>query len=446
MTPTQTAAADGYVDLPARPAAGLAEEEATYRRVTRRILPLMMICYIVAYLDRVNVGFAKLQMMADLHLSNTAYGIGAGLFFIGYFFCEVPSNLALHRFGAKRWIARIMITWGLISGCFMFVSNTNVFYLLRFLLGAAEAGFYPGILLYLTYWFPSARRGRIMAMFMAAIPMAMVLGAPISGWIMDSFHNVNGLDGWQWMFLLEATPAVLLGIYVFFRLDNGIQDAKWLSPSEKAMLAERIAQDNGAKHSHGSLKMVFKDKRLLVMGLIYFSCAMSQTGLGLWIPTLVAKLGFKTLATVGLVSAVPYLLAAICMYFVGSHADAQRERRWHFAVPAFFGALGLFAIPFAADSTVLTALAITVGAIGAVTASAMFWSIPTAIFGGASAAATLAVINSLGNLGGFVGPFIVGWLVDLTSSTNAGMTALSLVLVGGGLLALAAVRPSEVDK
>ncbi len=422
------------------------KENSIYRKVTIRVLPFLMLCYIVGYLDRVNVGFAKLQMQTDLSFSSTVYGFGAGLFFIGYFFFEVPSNIILYKVGARRWIARIMVTWGIISGATLFVHTANEFYAARFFLGAAEAGFYPGILLYLTFWFPSARRSRIIALFMAAIPISMMIGGPLSGMIMEYFNGAGGLPGWQWMFLCEAVPAVILGGVVFFRLEDGIASATWLTEEEKAILARNVAEEEKTKVVHPSLLSVFKDWRLLLMGVIYISCTMSQTGLGMWVPTLVSKVGVKSLFAVGLVSALPYFVATVCMWFVGVHADNRRERRWHFAIPAFVGAFGLYVIPFTADSLPLAGLAITLGAVGAVTASAMFWSLPTALFGGASAAAALALVNSVGNLGGFGGPFVVGWLADLTQSTNAGMYALASVLLAGGLLVIFAVPAKLVNK
>jgi MFS family permease len=256
-----------------------ADEASIYRKVTWRLLPFLMLCYVVAYLDRVNVGFAKLQMLNDLQFSETVYGLGAGIFFLGYFLFEVPSNLILHRVGARVWIARIMITWGLLSAAFMFVSTPAQFYALRFLLGIAEAGFFPGIILYLTYWYPAARRARIVTTFMAAIPLSGVFGGPLSGWIMESFAGTHGLAGWQWMFVIEAIPAVLLGVAVLLYLDNGIRSAKWLDEGEKRILEARIEHDAGHTVAHQSVRKVFADGRVWLMALIYFCCVMGQYGL-----------------------------------------------------------------------------------------------------------------------------------------------------------------------
>ena len=254
-------------------------EDQTYKKVAWRIMPLLMICYIVAYLDRVNVGFAKLQMLGDLGFSEAVYGFGAGVFFLGYFLFEVPSNIILHRVGARVWIARIMVTWAIISGGCMFVTTPTSFYVMRFLLGLAEAGFFPGIILYLTYWFPSTRRSKIISTFMAAIPLAGLIGGPLSGWIMESVAGVNGLTGWQWMFVLEAIPAVILAVVVFCYLDDNIKNAKWLNDTEKALLANNIAEDQREKVDHGSFLAVIKDGRLWLGIVVYFCIVMGQYGL-----------------------------------------------------------------------------------------------------------------------------------------------------------------------
>ena len=288
MIPTETAHAgpDG-IAVP-QPHAQ-AREDAVYRKVAWRLLPFLMLCYVVAYLDRVNVGFAKLNMLADLQFSEAVYGLGAGLFFIGYFFFEVPSNLLMHRIGAKATISRIMILWSLISAAMMFVQTSTQFYVLRFLLGAAEAGFYPGMILYLTYWFPSHRRARMVALFMCAIPVSGIFGGPLSGWIMESMQGVSGLRGWQWMFLIEAIPSLLVGVAVMFYLDNNIRSAKWLTESEKALLERNIANERLAKDAHPTLRALFADTRIVKMAFICFCTVMSQYGLTFWLPTLIKQ-------------------------------------------------------------------------------------------------------------------------------------------------------------
>ena len=411
-------------------------EERGYRKVTRRLLPVLMVCYVVAYLDRVNIGFARLQMLADLGFSETVYGLGAGMFFIGYFLFEVPSNMILHRIGARIWIGRIMITWGLVSAMFMFVRTPGMFYLLRFLLGIAEAGFFPGIILYLTYWYPSHRRARMIALFMTAIPMSGVFGGPLSGWIMKSFSGVNGWAGWQWLFLVEAIPAIVIGIAVLFYLDNGIRSAAWLSDDEKAMLEAHIEHDRAAAPVHPSLIALARDARLWRMCMIYFCCSMSQYGLTFWMPTLIQTAGVRDVLTIGLLTAIPYAAAAIAMILLGRSSDARRERRWHTALPMLMGAAGLAASTIAGTHTAVAVLCLTVAAAGIISAAPLFWSLPTAILRDSAAAAGIAAINSVANLGGFVSPYVIGGLKDLTHSTSPGMYAVCAVLVVGALLVL----------
>lgn len=412
-------------------------EESAYRKVTLRIMPFLMICYVVAYLDRVNVGFAKLQMLSDLKFSEAVYGLGAGIFFIGYFFFEVPSNLIMQKVGAKLWIARIMITWGIISGLFAFVSTEFWFYALRFLLGAAEAGFYPGIILYLTYWYPSYRRARKIALFMTAIPVSGIFGGPLSGWVMENFSGVLGWNGWQWMFLIEAVPAVLLGIITLIYLDNGPHHAKWLSDEQKAILEHHIVEEEREKVEHSSLVALFSDKRVWHMSAIYFAFVMGQYGITFWLPTLIRSAGVQGVFNIGLLTAIPYLVAVVTMLLVGASADRNRERRWHLIVPCLVGAAGLTASAFAAQNTALAIIALCFAAGGIITCAPLFWSLPTAFLAGTSAAAGIAAINSVGNLAGFASPYLIGWIKELTQSTDMGLYILSGILVLGVLLVLA---------
>lgn len=432
---------------PTLPAEAGAEDDIkriAYSKVFWRIVPFLMLCYVVAYLDRVNVGFAKLQMSTDLAFSETVYGLGAGIFFIGYFLFEVPSNVILHKVGARVWIARIMITWGLISAGFMFTASAPMFYLLRFLLGVAEAGFYPGIILFLTYWYPSHRRAKIIAIFMSAIPISGIFGNPLSGWIMDSFHGSNGLAGWQWMFLIEAVPAILLGIAVFFFLDNGIRHAKWLSEAEKQAIEREIAQEEHGKERSHSVAGIFRDPRIWLMCLIYFCFVMGQYGLTFWMPTLVKATGVAGNLNIGLISAIPFICAVIAMNFFGRSADRYRERRWHLVVPALFGAVGFVIAATSPDPTIAIAF-LSLAAAGAITCAPLFWSLPTAFLGGTGAAAGIALINSVGNLAGFVSPYLVGYLKDLTGTTQVGMYALAAILVVGAILVLT-VPPKLVNR
>ncbi len=432
----------------ALPSHAVSKEDSVYARVSRRIVPLIMLCYVVAYLDRVNVGFAKLQMSQALNFSETVYGLGAGIFFIGYFLFEVPSNLLMNKIGARIWIARIMITWGLISGAFAFVQTPTQFYVMRFLLGLAEAGFYPGIILYLTYWYPSHRRARIVAMFMAAIPISGIFGNPLSGWIMSAFHGVgagDGWQGWQWMFVIEAIPAVLVGLLVLWKFDDSIRKAKWLSEDEKQILEANIAADNKGKTEHPGIGKVFSDPRVWMMSLIYFAFVMGQYGLTFWMPTLVKNAGVKDTLMVGVLSAIPYVCAAITMVLIGRSADARRERRWHLVVPALMGAVGFAVVATAGNNVALSIVFLSLAAAGVLTCAPLFWSLPTAFLQGTAAAAGIAAINSVGNLAGFVSPYMIGALKDMTGSTSAGMYALAGVLVLG-CIAVLRTPPKLVNK
>jgi D-galactonate transporter len=400
-----------------------------------------MLCYEVAYLDRVNFGFARLQMLQDLGFSETVYGLGAGMFFVGYFLFEVPSNLFLHRVGARVWIARIMITWGLVSASFMFIRTPASFYALRFILGIAEAGFFPGIILYLTYWYPGHRRSKMVAMFMAAPPIAGIFGGPLSGWIMERFAGAKGLAGWQWLFVLEALPAIVVGVLVLLFLDNGIRGARWLRDEEKDLLEHEIAQEQSTIGSHGSLRAVFADRRVWWMCVIYFCVVMGHYGLTFWMPALLQSAGVTGTLRIGVFTAIPYTGGAIAMVLVGWSADYRRERRWHAVVPMVVGAGALSLSAIAGTHTATAIVCLTIAAAGILSAGSMFWSLPTAFLGGVSAAAGIAAINSVGNLAGFVSPYVVGGLKDLTGSTVTGMFAVSAVLIVGALAESAIPNP-----
>ncbi|MEC5406263.1 MFS transporter [Paraburkholderia sp. MPAMCS5] len=408
-------------------------EDRTYAKVAWRLVPFLFLCYVFAYLDRVNVGFAKLQMLTDLKFSETTYGLGAGIFFIGYFIFEVPSNIALHRFGARKWIARIMLSWGLLSGAMIFVKTPTTFYVLRFFLGVAEAGFFPGIILYLTYWFPSSRRAKITAMFMTGIPIAGVIGGPLSGWILNSFTGMGGLAGWRWLFLLEALPSIIGGIAVLLYLDDKISAAKWLTAEEKSLLEKGLA--NEAEHIEvHSAGGAFTNKRVWVLCLCYFGIIMGLYGIGFWLPTLIKASGVTDALNVGLLTMIPYGAAAIAMVLLGRSSDRSKERRWHVALPAVIGAVGLAASTLVAHNVAFAVVSLTVATIGILGALCQFWAIPPAFLGGVAAAAGIALINSVGNLAGFVSPYLVGWIKDMTHSTDVG-----LYCVAASLLVAAAI-------
>ena len=431
MTSYQAASARPATQAAGQP--GTAEIESTYRKVFWRIVPFLMLCYVVAYLDRVNVGFAKLQMSQDLAFSETVFGLGAGVFFIGYFLFELPSNILMHKLGARIWIARIMITWGILSALFVFVKTPMQFYALRFLLGLAEAGFYPGVILYLTYWFPSHRRAKIIAVFMSAIPVSGIFGNPLSGWIMQSFHNDHGFAGWQWMFLIEAIPAIAIGIATILYLDNGIKHAKWLTDREKKLLSDEIAAQPQEQSKSHSLGAVFRDPRTWWMSLIYFAFVTGQYGLTFWMPTLVKSTGVTGAFNIGLLSAIPFLAAIVVMNIMGHSADKRRERRWHLIVPALFGAIGFTIAASFPNNTVVSIVFLSLAAAGVLTCAPLFWSLPTAFMSGATAAAGIAIINSIGNLAGFASPYMIGYLKDLTHSTQSGMYVLAGMLVIGAI-------------
>ena len=410
-------------------------EDATYAKVTWRLIPFLFLCYVFAYLDRVNVGFAKLQMLSDLKFSETVYGLGAGIFFIGYFIFEVPSNIAMHRFGARKWIARIMITWGVISAAMIFVKSPTTFYILRFFLGVAEAGFFPGIILYLTYWYPSSRRGKITAMFMTGIPISGVVGGPLSGWILNQFNGVYGMPGWQWLFLLEAIPSFLAGFVVLVYLDDKISAAKWLTVEQRSLLEKSLANEAGNIEVH-SVWGPFRNKRVWVLSLCYFGIIMGLYGISFWLPTLFKAAGVADAFTVGLLTMIPYGAAAIAMVMLGRSSDRMKERRWHVAMPALLGAAGLVASTFVPHNAALAVLFLTLATIGIMGALCQFWAIPPSFLGGAAAAAGIALINSVGNLAGFVSPYLVGWIKDLTHSTDVGLYCVAASLVVAAAIVL----------
>lgn len=412
-----------------------------YRKTAWRLMPFLMLCYLCAYLDRVNVGFAKLQMMNDLALSEAVYGLGAGMFFIGYFLCEAPSNIILHKVGARVWIARIMITWGIVSALFAFVETAWQFYALRFLLGIAEAGLAPGLLLYLTYWFPSYRRARMTVLWFIAIPLSGMVGGPLSGWIMTHFAGVQGWAGWQWMFVLEAVPTVVVGLLVLSYLKDGVHQATWLNDEEKALVTRELAEDNLQKVTHASVGEFIRDRRLWLLAAIYFCVVMGQYAITFWLPTLVRNAGVADPMKIGMLTSLPYLCAIAAMLLVGRSGDKHQERRWHLIVPMIVGALGLTLAALLGGNLLLSILSLCLAASGVLSASSMFWMLPTTLLGGVSAAAGIAAVNSFANLAGFCSPYLIGWITTQTGSSAIGMYLITGVLVGGALLVLRIPAP-----
>ena len=408
-------------------------EARTYRKVDVRIVPFLFFCYILAYLDRVNVGFAKLQMLKDLSLSDAAFATGAGIFFIGYFFFEVPSNVLLKKFGARMWIARIMISWGVISGCMIFVKGEWSFYAMRFLLGLAEAGFFPGVIYYLTLWYPSRLRSTRTAWFVAAIAVSGVVGNPISGWIMDVLSGAMKLAGWQWLFLSEGIPSILVGFLVIFYLDSSIAEAKWLTPEEKALLARNLEAEDKHKTEH-KLVDAFTSGKVWVLCGIYFTLMIGLYGIAFWLPTIVKAFGLKGYLRVGLITAIPYGVAVIGMILLSNHSDKTGERRLHYVANVVAGAVGLVLSGVFASNPVLAIIFLSLGTLGVIGSMPLFWPLPSAFLAGTAAAAGIGIVNSVGNLGGYVGPNIPIWARHFSSDSSAALYIIAGILMVGALL------------
>jgi D-galactonate transporter len=419
-------------------------ERITMARVTWRLLPFLLLLYIISWLDRVNVGFAKLQLNTDLGFSETMYGIGAGIFFVGYGLCEVPSNLLLVRFGARVWIARIMVTWGLISCAMMFVQGPTSFYLLRFLLGVAEAGFLPGIIYYLGDWFPGQHRARAVSWFMIGIPLSLVFGGPLSGWIMQHLDEYLGLHGWQWMFLIEGIPAVLLGFVVLRFLTEKPAEARWLAPEQRAWLTDRIGSEHRAAHSrHGfGLRAALTHPTVWLLAVVMFCCQTGSYGLSFWVPSIIQSLtGYPEFA-VGTLTSIPYIAAALAMVLVGRSSDRSGERFMHVAIPSLVGAAGFLAMGFL-HSPWLAILALSIAAAGDYCTRGPFWALPGKFLTGSAAAGAIALINSMGAFGGAIAPPTVGRLKEITGGFIVPMMVLSGVLVVGAILTLFLRRAAQ---
>jgi ACS family tartrate transporter-like MFS transporter len=410
-------------------------ERETMRHVTRRLIPLLMICYFVGYLDRVNVSFASLTMNRDLHLSAAVYGFGGGIFFLGYFLFEIPSNLMLERVGARRWIARILVTWGVISACTALVRGEWSFYGVRFFLGLAEAGFYPGIILYLTWWFPSFYRSRIIGLFMTAIPISVVLGSIVSGWIL-SLDQFGGLAGWQWLFILEGGPAVILGVVVYFFLTDQPEGAHWLVPEQRTWLAGRIAEERAARETvhHYALGETLRNGRVWALTLVYFGQNVAGYGLVIFLPQIIKRFGVSDVQT-GLINAIPFAFAAVAMVLWGLHSDRTGERNKHTAIACFVTFLGL-AVCLGIDSPYALMVAIIFSQMGQSSIAPTFWALPTAMLSGTAAAGGIALINAVGNLGGFIGPYAMGLIRDATGNFKLGLFAISCGALVAGIVVL----------
>lgn len=410
-------------------------ERTTMRAVSFRILPFLILSYFICVLDRVNISFAALTMNADLSFTPLIYAWGAGIFFIGYFILEVPSNIALHHFGARRWIARIMVTWGLISASMAFVTGANSFYVLRFLLGVAEAGFFPGIILYLTYWYPAKYRARVMSAFILGAPLSAVFGGPVSGFLLE-MHNILGLKGWQWLFIVEGIPAAMLGVVAFFYLTDRPSDAKWLAPEQKEWLEARIESERSAKEAVQKMTLLqaLKSSKVLALSFVYFGLLAGLYGIQFWLPQIVKAFGLTNIQT-GFVSALPFAFGTLAMFLWGRRSDQVQERVWHIALPLLVTAAALSASAYAGNLP-LTMAALIVAAMAGFAAFGLFWTLPTALLSGVAAAGGIALINSIGSLAGFGGPYLIGWIKEQTGNTTTGLLVLAVLPAAAALLVL----------
>ncbi|MDX6383345.1 MAG: transporter, family, tartrate transporter [Blastocatellia bacterium] len=416
--------------------------ERARRRIMRRIMPYLFVLFIIAYLDRVNVGYAALQMKGDLAFTDDVLGLGAGIFFIGYFLLEIPGSILVERWSARGWIARILISWGIVAILMGFVRTRNEFYLLRFLLGAAEAGFFPGIMVYFTHWFRYQDRAKAVAMFMAAIPIANIVGSPLSGLLLGMNHF--GLAGWRWLFIIEGAPAIIFGVVTIFYLTDRPPQAKWLAEDERKWITDELDREQQAKHTVHPYRILqaFRNREVILLTLAYFFIVTSVYGFTFWLPTIIKKLSGVSNLKVTLISGLPYCLALVAILLIGWSSDRLRERRWHTAVCMMVSGFGLLLSLAAGDHVGLAVAAFCLAAAGMYGYLPGFWALPTSFLTGTAAAASIGLINSVGNLGGFAGPYVVGYLSKRTNSYVGGVIYLSLsALVAAGLvLSLRATR------
>ncbi len=419
MSSVMTGAPRAMDNLP--PAQLAQQRNEAYHKITVRLIPFLVFLFVLAWIDRVNVGFAKLQMLQDLQFSEAVYGLGAGIFFIGYFLFEVPSNLLLEKIGARKTLARITILWGLASMAMIFVKTPTQFYALRFLLGVFEAGFFPGVVLYLTYWFPAARRARINGLFMTSFAIAGVVGGPIAGFIMSAMDGVDGLANWQWLFVIEGIPSVLAGIAVLLYLPEKPASAKWLTQPQQAIVTGDVEAEARDPAKHSSLKDAFANSRVWICAAIYFCVVSGNATIAFWSPSIIKELGVHGNLQIGLVSAIPFVAGTIAMVLNGIHSDRTGERRMHCALATLLAAVGLTLTGSLLHSAVLALVALTVASIGILAAFPVFWSLPSAFLAGTAAAGGIALINSIGNLAGFVAPYMIGWFKTNTGQLAAGL-------------------------
>ncbi|MEN3347892.1 MAG: hypothetical protein V7632_1527 [Bradyrhizobium sp.] len=434
------------VNMPASEGSGALTQ--LYSKVGWRILPFLMLCYVVAFLDRINIGYAQLQMKQTLTFSDATYGFGAGIFFVGYFLFEVPSNLLLERIGVRKTLLRIMFTWGIVAAAMAFVQTPMQFYIGRFLLGVLEAGFFPGIILYLTYWYPSARRGQVIAMFMTATAIASVIAGPLSGGTMKYLNDIDGWHGWQWLFISQGVPASILGLAAFFYLPDKPEDAKWLSADEKATLRHQLDHDHKdvESSSHGNFWEMIRDPKVYGLSFTYFLLLGATYTMVFWIPSLIKSWGVADLLHVGLLATLPQIAGIIGTVLMGRHSDKTRERRWHYATCVVVGAIGLIVITFSHGNLLASVLGLTLAGLGFVSATPLFFTTITEYLSKASAAGGIALISSLGNLGPAVAPSLTGYITATTgSSLYSTYLVVAAYLLSGVLLLtiVKAVNPSD---
>jgi len=440
----ESTSSTGPVFLPSLPPVDPGFEAAIWRKVALRLIPFLFVLYLLNILDRVNVGFAKLTMLRGLELSEKSYGFFAGLFYIGYILFEVPSNLIMSRTGARVWIARIMVSWGLVSAAMMFVTGWWSFAALRFLLGVAEAGFFPGIILYLTYWFPASARGRAVAFFVIASPMAGMIGNPISGHVMQYMDGTAGLAGWQWLFLVEGIPSVLMGFVVWSWLTDRPEQAGWLDDAQRAWLVDRMSREDKSRPQRHFLQALGQPGVWLLCA-IYFTVAVGTNGVGFFLPSVIKDLfPEQKEGAIGLLAAIPSLAGIAGMLLLGWHSDRRRERRWHVAIGAFLGAIGL-ALSVAAPTRGSALAALALAYFGMFSMLPTFWALATSNLTGTAAAGGIALINSLANVGGFLSPFVVGWIKDETGKFTSGFWFMASALIVGGGLALCARHDASLE-
>jgi len=427
-----------------------AEMDRLYRKITLRLMPLLFLCYLFAFLDRINIGYAKLEMSSDLGFSEAVYGLGAGIFFFSYLLFEVPSNMLLERIGARLTMLRILVLWGITSAATMFVTTATQFYIARFLLGVFEGGFFPGIILYLTYWFPSARRGLVTGMFMFAVPIAGIIGGPISGMIMSSMDGAAGMRGWQWMFLIEGLPSVLLGLVCYFYMADKPAKATWLSAAEKERVMTALAEDKDGRQESvhgkaGQFRKAVTDGRVWIIASIYFSAACANYAFTFWLPTMIKALGVDSLAQIGWYSAIPYVFAGLGVLGISWSSDRFRERRWHVAGSLIAAAIALSLTTFTTDSLFVSMVLLCFAGFFEFGAAIIFWAIPPTYLSKEAAPVGIALVSSIGVIGGFVSPTLLGFIKSHTGSLDYGIYAVAGIMVIGGLITLLAL-PSKALK